>query len=83
MNGRRTARAKQDAADADDDNVHKQMLPIPLVTRICQRFEMCPDRTDIHTQISHATSELTSTNSRKKYHTNSNSASALNAPFMR
>ena len=31
------------------------MLPIPLVTRICQRLEMRPERTDIHTQLSHAT----------------------------
>ena len=55
MNRRRTARATQDAAEVDDDNVHQQMLPIPRVTRICQRLEMRPERTNIQTQLSHAT----------------------------
>ena len=55
MNGRRATRATQDAAEADDHNVHQQMFPIPRVTRICQRLEMRPERTDIHTQLSHAT----------------------------
>ncbi len=50
-----TAHATQDAAEADDHNVHQQVLPIPRVTRIRQRFEMRPERTDIHTQLSHAT----------------------------
>ena len=43
MNGRRATRATQDAAEADDHNVHQQMFPIPRVTRICQRLEMRPE----------------------------------------
>ena len=51
MNGRRPVATAEDAGDANDDRLDQQVLPIPRVTGVFERFEVGTNRGDIHELI--------------------------------